>query len=284
MKARAFAPNSAVTLIFLSVGRRVWEPASQRSPGHWLQTASRLAGILIGLGLALLVIPAHGAARESPQFLAGVAAYTAGDYAEAARHFREIASAQPSSGTLVNLGLAEWQQGRAGHAILAWERALWVDPLDGRARNNLQFGRASAQLEAPQLTWYEVASTWLPANWWAWVVGGSLWFVVGVTTLPGVLRWGKAPWQQALAALSLGVLLLSLPAHVGVVTRARLGFVLEKDVPLRLTPTAEAEAVTRLAAGEAARGLRTRGGYLFLQTSHARGWVRQEEFELICAP
>jgi len=236
--------------------------------------------LLIWVGLSC-VAPGR-AASERDAFAEGMAAYAAEDYAGAARAFRAAGDPQPAAGTLLNLGLAEWQQGRVGEAILAWEQARWLDPFDPRTRANLKFVRVRAQLESPALTWYEAASTWLPANAWAWIVGGSLWFAVGVLMLPGILRRNKAPWHQALAALGLAVLLFSLPAHVGVLTRTRLGFVLAKDVPLRLTPTAEAEAVTRLAAGEPARELRTRGDYVFIRTNHAVGWVRRTEFALVC--
>ncbi len=234
--------------------------------------------IITGLSFAL----ACQAATNEGWFLMGTNAYAAGDYAAAAHALRDGVRGQPSAGGLVNLGLAEWRRGRIGEAVLAWEQALWVDPFDLRARNNLQFARATAQLESPELTWYEVGSSWLPTNWWAWIAGGSLWFVVGLLTLPDVLRRRKALWQQAAAALGLGVLLLSLPAQVGVLTRTQLGFVLERDVPLRLTPTAEAEAVTRLAAGEPARRMRARGDYVFIQTNRGGGWVRRAEFGLVC--
>jgi hypothetical protein len=104
-----------------------------------------------------------------------------------------------------------------------------------------------------------------------------------MTTLPGILRWRKSSWQQAVAALGLGIFLVSLPAHFGTLTRTRAGFVLAKDTPLRLTPTAEGEAVTRLAAGEPARWVRTRGNYLFVRTSRNAGWVERSEFGFICS-
>lgn len=248
-----------------------------------MKSRSFIAALIVLLpGLLLCDTRAAGAALASDAFAAGLAAGEAGDYAEAARIMRIEAGARPASGTLVNLGLAEWHLERVGAAILAWERALWVDPFEPRARGNLQFARSTLQLESPELTWYEVGSAWLPMHWWAWLVGGSLWFAVGMLTLPGLLRRRKAPWHQALAALGFAVLLLSLPAHVGGLTRARLGFVMEKDTLLRLTPTAEAEAVTRLAAGDPARCLRTRGDYVFIRANHASGWVRADQFSLIC--
>jgi tetratricopeptide (TPR) repeat protein len=219
-------------------------------------------------------------ASLADSFQEGTAAYRAGDYAAAAKAFRQSASQQPASGTLQNLGLAEWRLGRFGEAILAWDRALWLDPFNEAVRADLRFARKTAQLEAPDLTWYEVVSTWLPANSWAWIAGSSLWVAVGMVMLPGILRWRKAAWHQAAAALGLMVFLLSVPAYVGLESRSRIGFVLGKDTVLRLTPTREAQTVTRLAAGEPARLVRARGNYVLLRTNRALGWVERAQFGL----
>ncbi len=200
----------------------------------------------------------------------------------AADAFRASVTQEPSSGALQNLGNAEWQQQRAGAAILAWEQALWLDPFAPAARQNLRFARKSAQLEAPDLTWYEVISTWLPVSWWGWIAGVNLWVAVGMVLLPGILRLRKATWHQAVAALGMMIFLLSVPAHVGVHTRSRIGFILQPDTPLRLTPTFEAQAITRLAAGEPARWIRSRGDYLLIRTSRTLGWVEARQFGLTC--
>jgi hypothetical protein len=210
-------------------------------------------------------------------------AYYAGEYNRAAGGFAQAAGLRPAGGTLQNLGNAEWQSGRVGTAVLAWEQALWLDPFNRFARANLQFGRRVAQLEAPELSWYEVVSSWLPADWWAWVAAISLWSAVGMSTVPGILRWRKASWHQAIAAFGLAVFLLTVPAQLGVHARSRLGFVLPKDVPLRLTPTSEAQYITRLPAGEWARFEQQRGKYLRIRTGHALGWVQTDQFRLICS-
>jgi hypothetical protein len=160
-----------------------------------------------------------------------------------------------------------------GPAVLAWEQALWIDPFHRAAANNLLYARKISQLEAPQLAWYEVISTWLPVHWWAWIAGISFWGAISMMLLPGILRWPKAAWHQGLAALGLMIFLLSLPAHLGVQARARIGFVMSKDTVLRLTPTAEAQVLTRLAPGEPARIVRTRGVYSLVETARAQGWV-----------
>ncbi len=234
--------------------------------------------------LTALLIPLNtlSAASADTLFKAGVSAYRAGDYSTAAAAFRQSVNLRPASGALQDLGNAEWQRHSVGAAILAWEQALWLDPFNSAARQNLRFARKTAQLEAPELAWYEVVSTWLPVNWWAWIAGASLWLAVGMGSLPGILRRRQATWHQATAAVGLMVFLLSVPALVGVQTRSGLGFVLGQDTPLRLTPTQEAQVVTRLAAGEPARWVRTRGNYVLIRTSRGLGWLDRAQFGLTC--
>jgi tetratricopeptide (TPR) repeat protein len=231
-------------------------------------------------GVVLFFSAAAAGAPFEDAFREGAVAYRAGDYAAAATAFRRSTTQQPASGTLLNLGLAEWRLGQWGEAVLAWEQALWLDPFNESARTDLRFARKTAQLESPELAWYEVVSTWLPTNWWTWIAGSSLWLAVGMVMVPGILRLRKAAWQQAVAALGLMVFLLSVPAYVGLQTRSRIGFVLAKDTLLRLTPTRESQTVTRLAAGEPARLVRARGDYLLVRTSRASGWVEREHFGL----
>jgi hypothetical protein len=215
-------------------------------------------------------------------FHEGVDSYHAGDYSTASVLFRRAAVLSPAAGTLQNLGIAEWQRGETGTAVLAWEQARWLDPFNESIRDDLRFARKTAQLESPELAWYEVVSNWLPVNWWAWTAAASLWLAISMGTLPGIFRWRKLAWHQAVAAVGLAVFLLSVPAQFGLSTRSHLGFIVQKDVPLRLTPTHEAQDITRLAAGEPARLLRSRGNYYLLRTNHSEGWVERAQFGLIC--
>ena len=50
-------------------------------------------------------------------FRRGLEFSRAGQFPEAAAAFEKSVAAQPAAGTLVNLGLAEWQRGHAGAAI-----------------------------------------------------------------------------------------------------------------------------------------------------------------------
>lgn len=259
--------------------------ADRAHSSPWRRAMHQRSGALQIL-ILIIALDANACFASSSEILfqEGTEAYRSSDYLRAAQSFRKSARLQPSSGALHNLGNSEWQRGGTGRAILAWEQAAWLDPFNKSARTNLRFARKTAQLESPELTWYEVVSSWLPANWWAWLAGISFWFAIGASLLPGIFRRRRATWHQAVAALGFTVFLLSLPAHVGVHTRSRIGFILQKETPLRLTPTQEAQALTRLSAGEPARWQRTRGNYVLLRTNRSLGWVEVEQFGRICQP
>ncbi len=232
--------------------------------------------------LLALCLGQIGVGAATTNDVAALSAYRNGDYSVAANLFVEAAAQQPAAGTFQNLGLAEWQRNRRGHAVLAWEQSLWVDPFNDAARENLRYARKTAQLEAPQLTWYEAASLWLPVNAWALVAGGSLWFAVAMMRLPRILRWRRANWHQALAAAGFAVFLICLPSLYGIHTRSKLGFVLEKETPLRLTPTRDAQTILLLADGQPARWVRARGDYALIATSYGEGWIERTKLGLVC--
>ena len=229
-----------------------------------------------------MVLPTSGASFDE-LFHQGIQAYAAGGFEQAAGAFREAVTVSPSSGALHNLGNAEWQTGRVGPALLAWERAQWLDPYSANTRANLRFARKSAQVDAPDLAWYEICSKWLPVDAWAWMAGISLWTAIALVMLPGIFRWRKADWHQALAAAGFAVFLLTVPAMIGVNSRSRLGVVLSRETPLLLTPTPDAQVLTKLPAGEMARVERKHGDYVYIRSGNdAAGWVDRSQFSRIC--
>ena len=231
--------------------------------------------------IMVAAFPCHAdGTAAADAFRRGSDEYAAGHFQSAAYLFR-AASSPPAAGTLYNLGNAEWRSERPGPAILAWEQAQWLNPFDHNISGNLRYARKVRQLDSPELAWYEICSTWLPVNWWPWVACGGFWLALAMMMLPGILGWRKAGWQQGLAAASFAVFLLTIPTLAGVHTRSKLGIILPKDTALRLTPTSDAQELTRLPEGEAVRLERTRGNYLFVRTANASGWIEREQFGLI---
>lgn len=231
--------------------------------------------------IVLIFTAKFSQAATNDLFAHGLVAGQAGDFSDAVTAFQNSVKQQPSAGALVNLGIAEWRCGHAGAAIRAWEQAEWIDPFNAEAKQNLTFARMAAQLDEPHLKWFEAVSIWLPPNSWVWIAGASLWLAVGALVLPGVFRWKKSGGQQMLAAFGFCLFLLAVTANFGVLGRTQIGFVLKKNVPLRLTPTTEGEITSTLTDGEPARKLHTRGNYFFIRTSNGTGWIEQKQLGLI---
>jgi tetratricopeptide (TPR) repeat protein len=230
-------------------------------------------------------VPVNSSPIESASaaelFRLGTVSYASNDFNAAAELFQKSATLKPSVGTLYDLGNAQWQVGQAGPAILAWERAMWLNPFDHRTKNNLRFARKIRQLDAPELAWQESCSTWLPADVWAWISSLSFWLALAMIILPGILRWRRSAWHQGIAAAGFAIFLLTLPALAGVHLRSRMGVLLPQDTVLRLTPTTDGQVIGRLPAGEIARLERERGTYLYIHASTISGWVERPEFGLL---
>jgi len=233
----------------------------------------------VAVAMRLFVIDSRAATDDF--YVRGLPAAQAGDFHTAAAVFENELKRQPSAGIFVDLGITEWQRGHAGAAILAWERAVWIDPYDILAKQNLKFARTVAQVDEPELRWFETASTWLSPNAWVWIAGASLWLAVGALVLPRVFRWRRSGWQQTLAALGFCVFIFSITANVGVVSRTDIGFIVKKNAPLRLTPTSGSELISTLSAGEPVRRMKTRGNYYFIRSSMTAGWIEREQVGLI---
>jgi tetratricopeptide (TPR) repeat protein len=242
---------------------------------------SRLSVLRLLLLFAWLLPALSGRTATTNSFATGEAAFQSGDVAGAAMVFENAARQNPSVGAFNNLGIIEWQRGRAGAAILAWERARWIDPFDRDARQNLTFARTVLQANEPELRWYEHASLWLPPNAWVWLAGATLWLAVGAMTLPPLFRRRRSSGLQWFAALAFGLFLFCLAANAGVVSRTQLGYVLKRNAPVQLTPTREGEVMTTLAAGEPVRRLKTRGNYYLVRTTFGTGWMERNNIGLV---
>jgi len=218
-------------------------------------------------------------ANGIPGFDLGRGTYESGDYAEAAKAYKEHAAGEVSPGLLHNLGNAEYKLGHVGPAILAWERARSLDPRFRNTAANLRYARGHSGLEEPELSWYEKYSAFFPADRWIAIATCSFWASVALLALPPLLHHRRTAISQAAAVFGIIVFLLTLPALAGIAARGRLGIVVAANTALRLTPTREGEVLGSLAEGEAARVEKSRGEYWYIRASSDRaGWVRCEEF------
>lgn len=78
-------------------------------------------------------------AASSPTKAKADSAYVAKNYVEACRIYTQLAEQAPSADVFYNLGNAHYRMQHTAQAVLAYERALHLDPAHADARYNLAF-------------------------------------------------------------------------------------------------------------------------------------------------
>lgn len=142
-------------------------------------------------------------------------AYTADNYIEAATLYQQaIDSLGTSTDLYYNLGNALYRMGKPGQAIVAYERALRLDPTNADARTNLDFV-SSRLIDRPAErgtligNMLDTASLSLHSNAWAWVAFGCFMVFLGAIALymfcPSVI-WRKTGFFGGFVVLIFAVI------------------------------------------------------------------------------
>jgi len=187
-----------------------------------------LKGAVLALVL-LMALPMglQAAPMNYPDSLwkAGVEAYTAGDYTQALKDWKDVqATGLMSKELYYNLGNAYFKNQEVARAILWYERALKLDPSDADVRYNLEYARSLTQdkiEEVPEIffeQWGHALCYLLPSNTWAALslvflalaVACALLYLLGTTSgrrrlgffagiaclILAFLGWDFAQWQR----------------------------------------------------------------------------------------
>jgi len=115
-------------------------PAGRRAGAAF--AAAVALGLASAVGGAATARAAASTAAAERQFADANAAYEARRYDDAAAAYEKVLGAGLADPRVFyNLGNTQYRQGRLGLAILAWERAVRLDPADEDLRANLELAR-----------------------------------------------------------------------------------------------------------------------------------------------
>lgn len=146
------------------------------------------------------------------------AQYAEGNYAEAAAQYQQVIAEQPSAEAYYNLGNAYFKQGELAQAILAYERALRIEPSYKDAKHNLLFAQ-SRIVDNIEDTQSFFLSNWLKAIRNA--LNQQTWMILSITLFICMLigfflfAFSQTVWVRKTAFYtSLVALLISLVACI----------------------------------------------------------------------
>ncbi len=210
------------------------------------------------------------------------AAFVSGKYTDAIRDYESLMAQRGYSAALLyNLGNAHYRNGQIGHAILSYERALWLVPNDADIRANLKFVRRTAGFFEPDRPWWQTLPDFLRLDSWAWL------FVISLALLCAafILRMLKPTMRVSLrpliwvCLLLLGVSATSTVARISELNRA---VVLTPETRLRIAPLEPSPASPTLPAGAILEIQKQQGLFFCVRTEDGRsGWVLTKQVERV---
>lgn len=294
MTRRREEPGSAIS----SRGRRA------RSAARRIERAGRVSALAVGAALLALLVGARSvpaaesdAAVRLERALADYATAQAemdrdariAGFQRAARGFAALVDEGAASPALfTNLGNAALQAGHVGQAVLAYHRALRLDPDDATARQNLAHVRSLLPAWVPRPSGRESGAALfvdrripLPTRWLA----GAGCFAIAALALVLAGRRRSGAWR-GLGIVS-GLAWLALVASVvleGRATTARIAVLVAEETPARtadsmLAPLALPEP---LPAGVEVERLEERGDFARVRLANGRDvWVRSSSVAVV---
>ena len=228
-----------------------------------------VTGALLGLVVLLAAQSAlalQGTALDpARRFAAGVTAYRAARYSDAAREFGAAATAEPRApDAWMNYGSASWQAADTARAVVGWQRALRLEPLAVDAREAL------IRVDLPvDESLGDVPP--LPVGALA-LVAASLWCLSWLMAAIRVRRAGST--AMALGGISLSIALAAVAFTAHSVVAGRGLAVMDATGALRALPALAAEYGAVARVGEVARIDERRGDWTRVALAGAReGWV-----------
>ncbi len=244
------------------------------------------------LTLALMAcLPSRADAPEAT-FEAGNAAYSAGQFEEAAKAYREVLRFRIADPVLeFNLANAEFRLGRLGPAILHYQRARRMSPSDADIATNLAFAN-SMTLDRVEPPPKPVVLRWLHGIQDRFGPDSQAWFVLSLIWLCAALvAWRSARpggWRGSYGWILSGALLL-------IVVSTSSWWVTYQRLEGRELAVIQVDAVEVLAGpGETNPALFTihegltlevradRGGWVQVSLPNGlNGWVRAETLEKV---
>jgi tetratricopeptide (TPR) repeat protein len=252
----------------------------------------RLIIILLALVFAASALSSMlYAASAQEEFARANHFYAEGKYQEAANLYEGILAGGTKSGELYyDLGNAYFKLAQKGKAILNYERALRLMPLDEDLFANLNFVKSLLETAQPQdvQTWHERLFSKMrdllpPAGWF---IALMIFYIVGFTALSTVLFWpGFRPVGKILAVVLFVFFLLSLlfwRSSADILKYGRPAVITVPKAEVKYSPSFSGGAAFEVTEGLRVKVLRREGEWTQIRLTRSQnGWIESNAVEEI---
>lgn len=216
-------------------------------------------------------------------------AYAAGEFAQAARHYEALITTGSSSWEVYyNLGSAYYKNNNLGRAILNFERAALLNPLNEDIEHNLVVARAHTvdKIESvPQfflVEWLSAVRDSMSVNIWTivmivFIAFGSMFFI-----LWRLKRSQTALWLSVVMLSFVVISLLFAHSAYSKITSSDAAIVLNSASVVRSAPSTSGKELFVLHEGTKVELLESNGNYSEIRiASGSKGWVLSSDISHI---
>jgi tetratricopeptide (TPR) repeat protein len=236
----------------------------------------------------LAALPAGALSLGEKAFLDGNEAYLQTNYSRAVQFYDKALHYKYTPGALYyNLGNAYYRQGKLGHALAAYRRALRQLPRDGDLHANLATARAQASDGLPPrqpsaaLRSFLFVYYYLSLNELLWIAGVLLACIflglsVYAFTPSSLLR--RLVYVAVLAVLVFGA---AAGVHVYRQTFRPEGVVIADEARVRNSPSDAAVDMFALHAGTEFAVQAQQQGWVKIDVDGKKGWVMSDDVEVL---
>jgi tetratricopeptide (TPR) repeat protein len=228
-----------------------------------------------------LLLATFGARAEQPSVAQAEHAAASGDYQAAIQSYQQLLRAGGFSAPLLfNLGNAWLRLGKPGPAILAYERALVLEPRSASIEANLAAAQQRAGLTPEVLGPWQAAAHYFSFDTYLWAALGAVWVLCAALVMLCLQRTAR---RIGRLLILVAVLTLCASADAAVLCWSDLSrAVVQTPVTLQLAPAASAAASGALREGEVVWLQDRYGGFDFVRTSDGHtGWVGDQSVEAV---
>jgi len=217
--------------------------------------------------------------------------YAAGNYAEAAVLYQQLANEQPSAVAYYNLGNAYFKQGELSQSILAYERSLRLDPMNKDARYNLRFAqsRITDNISDNQAFFLSVflrnVRNLLHQSVWSWLSLAGFILCIGMTLL--FLLANTPVAKKAGFSVAVIMLVISLGALAAARSLERRDTLREEAiitqgvVNAKASPDRSGTELFTLHEGTKVHITETLGEWCNVSVGNYQGWIQLQNLERI---
>lgn len=226
------------------------------------------------LAVALLLAAISGRTHAA-DFQSANQLYDQGRFSEAKQHYEQLVEARTWSANLFyNLGNANYRLGAPGPAMLAYERALAIDPAHAEARANVSLLRRQSGARVWPGSWMDRIFPGHRVDIYAVLASAGGWLAIfclaAIVFTPRGEKVGR--WLGAVSGLLLAIYAGAALWHFGKSRHAAI--VIASEAEARLAPAQSAGPAGTLPAGSQVRVLSERGDWIYCALPGAgRGWL-----------